>query len=556
MATEQGYPEHAQKAELELITLENIENISRHETISSASAFATALATQEEHSLSFWQAVRKYPQAVFWAVAMSFTIIMEGYDTILIGSFFAYPQFKKAYGTWYPDLNEYVVSTKWQNAIGVAAGIGQVFGLLLNGFATEKIGHRRVIIVYLITLTGFIFIIFFAPSAGVLVVGQFLCGIPWGGLGILGCDYASEVCPLALRGFLTSFVNICWIIGQLIAAGILKGLVNNSTVWSYKIPFAIQWVWPVPLIIVAFLAPDSPWWLVRKGRLADAEKSLKRLSHKVPDEQIRQKLAMLVHTNNLEVALKTRSSYWDCFRGTNLRRTEISLVIMTSQALAGEAFAYGSTFFFMQAGLNPDNSYKLNVGGSSLAFIGTVSSWVLASYVGCRTIILGGLSIMSVLLLLIGVLAYPAVHHAAATWTQAVLTVVWLGVYSATVGPQSFAVAGAISATRLSGQTISLGRGLYEAVSVLDTVAETYLINPTAANLKGKTAFVWFATCFCTLIWAIFRLPEVKGLTYEELDILFERRTLAWKFKSTKINAVEESERLQRAKTEGTTDHC
>ncbi|RFU36206.1 hypothetical protein B7463_g84, partial [Scytalidium lignicola] len=535
MATEKGYSEHVHTADLTL------ENIGQNEDISTAAA----LATEEEHSLSFWQAVCKYPHAVFWAIAMSFTIVMEGYDTILIGSFFAYPQFKKAYGTWYPDLHDYVISAKWQNAIGAAAASGQVVGLLLNGLVTERFGHRRVIIGYLISLTAFIFIVFFAPNAGVLVVGQVLCGIPWGGLGIIGCDYASEVCPLALRGFLTSFVNICWIIGQLISAGILQGLVDNPTEWSYKIPFAIQWAWPIPLITVAFLAPDSPWWLVRKGRLADAEKSLKRLSHKVPNEEIRHKLAMLVHTNNLEGTLKTKSSYWDCFRGTNLRRTEISLIIMTSQALAGESFAYGSTYFFMQAGLSPDNSYKLNVGGSSLAFVGTVTSWVMANYLGCRTIILGGLSLMSLILLLIGVLAYPAVHSPGATWTQAVLTLVWLGVYSATVGPQSFAIAGAISATRLSGQTISLGRGLYEAVSVVDSVAETYLMNPTAANLKGKTAFVWFATCFCTLLWAIFRLPEVKGLTYEELDILFLRCTPAWKFKSTKINAVQESDQLQ-----------
>jgi SP family general alpha glucoside:H+ symporter-like MFS transporter len=47
---------------------------------------------------------------------------------------------------------------------------------------------------------------------------------------------AAEVCPLALRGYLTAFVNLCWATGQLLSAAILKGLVNNKTEWSYRVP--------------------------------------------------------------------------------------------------------------------------------------------------------------------------------------------------------------------------------------------------------------------------------------------------------------------------------
>lgn len=144
------------------------------------------------------------------------------------------------------------------------------------------------------------------------------------------------MCPLALRGFLTSFVNICWVIGQLIAAGVLEGLVNNTTKWAYKIPFAVQWAWPIPLFILAWLAPDSPWWLVRKGRVPDAEKSMSRLSSNMTPEEVHMKVAMMVHTNAYEKTLQTESSYWDCFKGTNLRRTEIACMILAAQTLAGE----------------------------------------------------------------------------------------------------------------------------------------------------------------------------------------------------------------------------
>ncbi|KAG0652307.1 maltose permease MAL31 [Hyphodiscus hymeniophilus] len=515
--------------------------------IAQSEGFDTAaqIATETEHSLSFSQAMRLYPTAVFWAMVMSFTIVMEGYDTILMSNFYAYPQFKQKYGTYYPDLDQWVINASWQAALGDAATCGSVIGLLINGYVTERFGHRKVIMIALVVMSAFIFLTFLAPNIGVLLAGQVLCGIPWGIFAIMGSSYASEVCPLALRGFLTSFVNICWVIGQLIAAGVLEGLVDNTTQWSYRIPFAIQWVWPVPLFLVAWFAPDSPWWLVRKGRLADAEKSLIRLSSNLTPEEIRLKLAMMVHTDNLEKAMNTESSYWDCFRGTNLRRTEIACMVLAAQELSGEAFAYGSTYFFIQAGLSPSNSYKLNFGGTAVAFVGTCCSWVMMLYLGRRTMIIGGMTVMTTVLLIIGCLSYPAVHNTGATWAQAVLTMVWLGVYSSTLGPQSFALAAEISATRLRAQTISVARNMYNVVQIIANTVEPYLINPTEANLKGKTAFVWMAVATVTIIWALFRLPEVKGRTYEELDILFEKGVPAWRFKGTQIDLIRETDYIR-----------
>ncbi|KAK0765848.1 hypothetical protein N5P37_001788 [Trichoderma harzianum] len=456
---------------------------------------AAAIATDDEHSLSIKEAFKRYPSSVFWAIAMSLTIVMEGYDTILIGSLFAYPSFVDKYGVYESNLGQKSITGAWQAGLVNASSCGAIIGLVINGYVTEKFGHRIVTMIALVVMSAFIFITFFAPSIQVLTAGQVLVGIPWGIFAIMGSAYSSEVCPLALRGYLTSFVNICWVIGQFVAAGVLQGLVNNNTVWSFRIPFAIQWAWPIPLFILALLAPDSPWWLVRKGRLADAEKSIRKLSSGLTDTQVKQKLAMMAE-----------SSYRDCFKGTNLRRTEIACMILSAQTLPGEAMCYSASYFFTQAGLPSADAYKLNLGSIALAFIATCLSWVLMTFFGRRTLLITGLGLLTLDLLVIGCLSHLP----------------WL----------------------LKSLLRVCDRKQF-VVNIVDNTVESYLINPTEANLKGKTAFFWFGLGVLTTTWAVFRLPETKNRTYEELDVLFERHVPAWKFSSAQIDVVAETEIIQ-----------
>lgn len=54
------------------------------------------------------------------------------------------------------------------------------------------------------------------------------------------CVYAIEVMPTCLRAYLTSYINLCWLLGQLIASGVLRGTLNMAAPWSYRVPFALQ----------------------------------------------------------------------------------------------------------------------------------------------------------------------------------------------------------------------------------------------------------------------------------------------------------------------------
>lgn len=101
-------------------------------------------------------------------------------------------------------------------------------------------------------------------------------------------------------------------------------------------------------MVLIFFAPESPWVLVRKDRLEDAKRMIKRLGTKTDDEA-NGSLAMMLHTVKLENEITAGSNYWDCFKGVDLRRTEICCVAFAGQILSGSTFAYSPSFFFTQA---------------------------------------------------------------------------------------------------------------------------------------------------------------------------------------------------------------
>lgn len=195
-------------------------DISRATTKDSHDAILTHEArhgAETEHQMTLWQGLRTYPHAVGWSILFSTAVIMEGFDIVLIGSLWAVGPFKRAFGEQLPN-GEYQLTAAWQAGLANGALVGEILGLFINGVICDRFGYRRTVIGALTLVICFVFIVFFAGSLPVLLVGEILLGIPWGVFQVLTTTYASEVCPVVLRPYLTTYVNLCWVLGQLIAS--------------------------------------------------------------------------------------------------------------------------------------------------------------------------------------------------------------------------------------------------------------------------------------------------------------------------------------------------
>lgn len=354
---------------------------------------------------------------------------------------------------------------------------------------------------------------------------------------------------MALRGYLTVYVNLCWAFGQLISAGVQAGFAENVTQWSYRVPFALQWAWPIPLLFILWFAPESPWHHVRRGEYELAEQNISRLRSATENNtsSAAQTLAMMVHTNQLEEQLDEGTSYRDCFRGVDRYRTEIACMAFAAQPFCGSAMGGTPTYFFVQAGLPTTISFRMAVGGLGLASVGTVVSWFLMARFGRRTLYLAGLGGLGVVLFAVGFVSVGAGPDAAgANYAQAALMLLWLLVYYLTVGPICYAIVGEVSSTRLRSKTVCVARIAYYVAQIVCNVVNPYMLNPTAGDWRGKTGFFWGAWALLFFAWTWLRLPETKGKTFEELDILFARRIPAREFAKYSVDAYAEGEESLR----------
>lgn len=500
-------------------------------------------ATDSEHRMSFFDGLRIYPKAAAWSVALSSCLIMEGFDKALLGSLYAFPSFQRRFGVLQPD-GSYEVTAPWQAGLSNGAHVGEIIGLLASGILTERYGYRKVIIGSLTLMIGFIFLMFFAVDIGMLQAGYVLTGIPWGVFQTITTIYAAEVCPVALRPYLTTYVNLCWVMGQFISAGVLRGFVGWSADnnWAWRIPYSIQWVFPVPISIAVILAPESPWWLVRKGRVEDARKSLLRLTSRAmqtkSDFDPRKTIAMMIHTNEMEQEAVAGTSYLDCFRGSNLRRTEIACAVWSIQNLCGNSFMGYSTYFYKQAGLPTTQSFNMTLGQGGIAAVGTLGSWVLMSHFGRRTLYTYGLVALDVALFVIGIISVTG-KSAASSWATGSMLLVFVLCYNLSVGPVCYSLVAEMPSTRLRPKTVVLARSIYNVFGIINAFLTPYMLNPSKWNWAGKAGFFWGGICALCALYCFFRLPEPAGKTYGDMDILFENRVSARKFGKAVVNTAE-----------------
>ena len=401
------------------------------------------------------------------------------------------------------------------------------------------------------TLT--VFLAVFAQSLPMLYAAEVLMGIPWGMFQTLTTAYAAgesqsvttttrrgltsiEICPLNMRGYLAAWASMGWGGGRFLATGVLRGTLSINGEWAWRLPYALQWIFPVPLALLVWFAPESPWWLVRKGRYEDAKAVVRRstTSGVYTENEVDGYIEYMKHTDALDRAENANGNFADMFRGTNLRRTEIQLGVWCAQLWNGNAITSLNVQFFQKAGMSTDFAFSFSLILNALSIVGVAVSWVLLRYYGRRPIYIWGIISIIVANVIIGVLGAASDSSAVAYAAGGLMT--WINfAFHFSLGPVCYTIVGELPASRLRARSIVLGRFTYVVNQIIVNT-----INPYTTNGWGAlSGFFWAGTGVICFIWCFFRMPETGGFSFAELDILFANKVPARRFKSTSIHEFE-----------------
>ncbi|KAL4778774.1 general substrate transporter [Aspergillus varians] len=510
------------------------------------------LADTEDHELNKWDSLKKYPWTFAWCIYAVWCILLVSFENQAAGTVISIPQFRQDFGAFY-DGN-YVLETKWQSAFNGGPVASAVVGALCSGQIADILGRKWTILGALLISVAAVTVEFVASTNEMFFGGKFLNGFALGALASVPITYVGEIAPLALRGTLTCLTAMAYCIGPFVVALITNTTGTYTNRWAYRAVFAAQWAYAAIALALIFFMPESPWWLVLKGREQQALSSLSRLGYN--DTQRAKKLSTIKITLE-QVRHETEgATYLECFRRSNLRRTIISIAPLSVQAMCGIVFvASYSTYYFQLAGYSDPMSFRLQIAQQVLSIVGNITSYFLIDRLGRRNLMTVGILIMTCILMVTGGLGVVASDETNPNSGGAVkgtvsLILVYCWWYNASIGAAGYTILTEISTSRLRIKTIAIGLALQNALYMMWSFVLPYLFNPDKADLGAKVAFIFGGLSVLCLVYLWFYQPETVGRSYAELDEMFSKQVPAWKFKSYQTDFQATGQAVKAGNTE------
>ncbi|KAK6941516.1 Major facilitator, sugar transporter-like [Dillenia turbinata] len=405
-----------------------------------------------------------------------------------------------------------------------------LIGSLASGKTSDMIGRRYTIVLSAATFFIGALLMGLAPSYAFLMMGRVIAGIGVGYSLMIAPVYTAELSPAMTRGFLSAlpevFINI----------GILLGYVSNYVLSG--LPEHINWrlmlgIAAVPATAIGFgvlAMPESPRWLVMRGRIDEAKRILMRTSENAQEAETRlEEMARAALVEVSDIGKWRGQGAWKelLIRPTRpIRRILFAALGINffMQASGNDAVVYYCPAVFRAAGIH--NKQQL-VGVTVIMGIAK-TSFVLISALyldkfGRRPLLLLGTAGMAFSLAGLG-LGSKFLEHSGSkpTW---VITLCILAVcadvsfFSIGLGPITWVYSSEIFPSRLRAQGSSLAVSLNRLVS--GVVAMSFLSISEKITFGGMF-FVLSGIMALGTVFFFFFLPETKGKSLEEIGTLFE----------------------------------
>ncbi|MQR01020.1 MFS transporter [Glaciimonas soli] len=379
----------------------------------------------------------------------------------------------------------------WMGLLGSSALIGIFFGSLLFGWLSDRMGRQKIFLTSFIIITIAAFAQFYAETALQLCILRFLIGIGMGGDFSVGHTLLAEFSPRKHRGTLLGSFSVIWTVGY-VAANVIGLFFADAS------PDAWRWLLAsagIPALIVLILragTPESPRWLLSKGRKAEAE----AIVHKF--------FGPNVWLDGGSAKEHAHTGYARLFQKDMIRRTLFNCIFFVCLVIPYFAIYTFLPLILKTVGLNEDHTTDFMLNGLLMA--GALLGIWLTIKLSRRFFLIGSFAILTVALL---ALAFtPQSASVAMIVAFAVFTLIMSAV-SNLVGvfpPECFPT-----------ESRACGVGMAVAISRLGSAIGTFLLPVGVAQFGFSiTMMILAAILVIGMIVSIIWAPETKSLTLNQ----------------------------------------
>ena len=342
--------------------------------------------------------------------------------------------------------------------------------------------------------------------------------------------YGVEVAAPQRRGAIVAIVSIGLTLGQLISAGVCAGTSSITTDWAWRIPVVLQIPFATIFAIGIAFFPESPRWLMIKGREEQARRSFGRYYNKDPySEDITAQVREVQTYIEFERELASTSSWTEIFHRRYIRRTFISTFVSMVQGLSGVTFVVNYFVVYLVA-TGVKNPFIILIYLSVCGLAGSCCGPFIVEALGRRFAQITGFGILSVCMLIFSAVAtgVGATTDAAKNTLVAFLCI-WFFIFASFVSSNSWILSAELHSVRLRTYGQALALFFASLFNFATTFWTPYMINPTAGNMGTNVGYFYFGMDFIIFILLFLLLPETARLSLEQIDDYFQSGRKPWK---------------------------
>ena len=407
--------------------------------------------------------------------------------------------------------------------------VGSIVGGLAASPLNNRFGRKWTLLgAYVFSLGGG-FLQVFAHNLSMFVVGRFWTEIVIGVANATAPLYMSEVVPPAMRGRSVTSVNILSLLSGVVSTIVVNGTHTLKGKIQYQIPLAIQCAIPVVLFLLTIPLPESPQFLVSKGRMDEARHNLRKLRG-FSDWQVDDELRVMKLCEENERSVTANVRFWEIFDRQNLRRTLTAGSFYSLNQISGIILSTTyTTVFLTQLGVG--DAFLFTVIASCCTLAGTIVAPFVIDRGGRRPTAFVGMTLLFMINVTAGGLAFNTSNK------NALLAIAALGFifnffWAASFYSLSALMPSEIATPKLRNHTMAYTIACAQTTAVITTFVVPQLTSADAANLGAKTYLVFAGCMACIILFAYFHMPESRNRTFAEIDEMYDAKVPMWKWRN------------------------